>query len=898
MMMEYRSPRGCAVLTFACALLLALPAAATDSKSRFDIPAEDLGKALRDFAIQANRNLSYDPASVKHLQAPAIKGDFTVPDALSLILRGTHLRAVNINENTIQVLDAASTTGSNAAGNSGSSPAMLHIAYAAEAQTPSQEQAAAPAPAAGNPSTDDNRTPGLEEIIVTGTHISGVDNKTVPLLVFDRAAIERSGYATTEDFIASLPQNVKSGANSADGILNAGQGFGNVENSTAANLRGLGSSSTLTLLNGHRVAPSSYGTGVDLSMIPLSAVERVEVLTDGSSAVYGSDAVGGVINIILRKDFNGAETTGRFDTLSKGGGEQKQLGQSLGRTWETGGVLGVVQFQDTNAIHADERSFTEKLPEPTDIYPSAKRWSGVFSGHQTLLPSLELFGDALYEHNDGVRDYTSSGFFGQMQRYDSTTNSTSANLGLRWQPFGDWHLEGDTLFSQVDTLTEADFTPATPGYTNGTPDLRNLFTIKEADLKLDGTLWESGGSSVKAAIGGSYRREAFSSLIPYIPTDRAVDRRVSAEFAELYAPLITAANAITAIQKLEFSAAVRNDSYSDFGAKTNPRFGVFWAPMSELGVRAAYSTSFRAPDPSEIITNVTNNNVFILNGYPLPNDPKGAASVIFFGDQPLGPETSKNFSAGLDYEPKVLSATRFSLNYYRIVYSNRITDAPTAANVFTDPQAYGPLVRQFGSDAAVAQFIAGLQPPPMLFDFTPGGTGLAGVRYGFPFGNINATKQITEGFDLGAHSSLALTAVDKLVIDINATYIKELSTAFCTGCATTELTNTIGEPLKFRLRAAAGWSNALFSANAALNFANAYTDTNIVPFGRVSAFTTADLNAAWRIPATGSTIGIYVTNLFNADPPRTAPSISGLTYDPANADPRGRTLSVQIRQKW
>ena len=67
-------------------------------KSRFDIPAEDLGKALRDFAIQANCNLSYDPASVKHLKAPAIKGDFTVPDALSLILRGTHLRAVNINE--------------------------------------------------------------------------------------------------------------------------------------------------------------------------------------------------------------------------------------------------------------------------------------------------------------------------------------------------------------------------------------------------------------------------------------------------------------------------------------------------------------------------------------------------------------------------------------------------------------------------------------------------------------------------------------------------------------------------------------------------------------------------------------------------------------------------------
>src|SRR5258707_1293135 len=213
MIMQIRFARGCTVaFTISLALLLPLAAPPTaagssaraDTKSRFDIPAEDLGKALRDFAIQANCNLSYDPTSVQHLKAPAVKGEFTVPDALSLILRGTHLRAVNINENTIQVLDSTpSTTDSNSA----RPAAIMRFAYATpDAQAPTSATASQniAAPPALNSSSDDNKTPGLEEIVVTGTNISGVENKTVPLLTFDRDAIDRSGYATIADFITAL----------------------------------------------------------------------------------------------------------------------------------------------------------------------------------------------------------------------------------------------------------------------------------------------------------------------------------------------------------------------------------------------------------------------------------------------------------------------------------------------------------------------------------------------------------------------------------------------------------------------------------------------------------------------------------------------------------------------
>jgi iron complex outermembrane receptor protein len=836
-------------------------AEAADAKSRFDIPAEALGKALRDLGIQANINISYDADAVRHFQSPSLKGEYTVADALSRILIGTHLRPVSINGTTIQIASDDTAT----------VPVIT---------------------------SDAGQTPGLEEIIVTGTNISNVENKTVPLLSFDREAIARSGYASLSDFITALPQNVKSGPNSADGILTGVAGdFNNIENSTAANLRGLGASSTLTLINGHRVAAASEGTGVDLSMIPLAAVERVEVLTDGSSAVYGADAVGGVVNIILRKDFNGQETDARLDTLSRGGGELKQLGQSIGRTWSTGGVLGVFQFDDNNALRSDQRSFTGALGQPTDVLPATKRYSGIFSANQSLGASVEIFGDAMLQHNSGQRSIT-AGTPTQEQVIDDVGNSSSASLGVRWQPFGDWHLEGSGLFSRTGTAISEIFVPGFPPYVNGEPYARDVDTIKEGDLKLDGTLWSSGGSSIKAAVGGSYRAEDFNIEAVFEDINHPTSRRVHAAFAEVYAPLITTANALPGIRRLDVSAAVRDDSYSDFGSKTNPRLGIFWSPIDQLGFRAAYSTSFRAPDPSELFNAESGNTIFVENGFPTPADPTGNSNIILYGNQTLHPETSKNLTVGLDFTPTSLPTTRVSLNYFRIIYSNRIIVPPFQANVFLNPQIYGPLIKQFPNDAAVEAFVASLDPPQVVSDFSPGQTGLAGVRYGYEYSAINVTREKTEGLDLGAHSLIGLTPTGKLVLDFNATYTRDLQTTFCQTCTTTDFIDTYGQPLKLRLRASAGWSNGIFSTNAAVNFANAYSDTNLDPPGRIDSLTTLDLNTSWVIRATGTTLAVNILNALNSGPPHTAFSVYPLNYDPTNADPRGRTLSLQVRQAW
>ena len=887
--MEHRTHARASAAFAAIVMAFTLAHAAPTRQSHFDIPAEDLGKALRDFALQANCNVSYDPETVRNLHAPAIKGDFAAPDALAMILRGTHLRAVNINDTTIQVLGATAA------------PSVIHLSYADGVPMASTTSDTPPQPSqtTQSPSNEAVPAPGLEEIIVTGTNINGVDNKTVPLISFDRDAIDRSGFATMQDFITALPQNSKSGANSPDGVLSGiGFGFGNIENSTAANLRGLGANSTLTLINGHRVAPSSYGTGVDLSMIPLSAVERVDILTDGSSAVYGSDAVGGVVNIILRKDFNGEETSARLDTLARGGGEQKQVGQTVGRTWGTGSALAVFQFEDANNIRSDERSFTSSLPAPTDIYPSSKRYSGVFTAHQALDDFIDAFVDTELGRDTGLRNTTLGYAVPQVETLTNTTNSVSANAGLTWQPFRDWHLEGNVLFSQVDTNSNEVFLPPIAGYTNGSPYLRNLETIKEGDLKLDGTLWSSGGSSVKGAIGASYRQEAFSADAEYADNDQVFSRHVHAAFAEIYAPLITPASDVPYFKRLDISAAVRDDDYSDFGSKFNPKFGVYWALTDELGVRASYSSSFRAPNAYEFFDTRSASYVYVESGYPQPGDPTGKANVIFFGNQKVGPETSHNLSAGLDFKPTALRGTVVSLNYYRLIYSNRIIELSPIENAFLNPQIYGPLIQQFPNDAATAAFAAGLNPPQTLLDLSTNQTGLAGVRYGFPYGAINAAKVKTEGLDLTTHSVRELDARNKLNFDFNATYIREIDTTYCDGCVATDLANTLGQPLKFRLRTGAGWSNGDLSTNAAINFANHYSDVNVTPTVPIGSFTTVDWNAAWRIRASGTTLSLSLINALNTSPPHTPPGLYNINYDPNNADARGRILSVQVRQSW
>jgi iron complex outermembrane recepter protein len=175
-----------------------------------------------------------------------------------------------------------------------------------------------------------------EEVVVTGSRIRRKDLTTpAPVTVINREQVVASGKVSIGDFLQSLPEQGNA-INTA--VNNGGNG------STRVSLRGLGTSRTLVLLNGRRMVPGGTGAdqSVDLNSLPTAAIERIEVLKDGASAVYGSDAIAGVVNIITRRNYRGTEVTGYSGTAlgSRADGNTYDLGVTTG----IGGDLGNVTF--------------------------------------------------------------------------------------------------------------------------------------------------------------------------------------------------------------------------------------------------------------------------------------------------------------------------------------------------------------------------------------------------------------------------------------------------------------------------------------------------------------------------------------------------------------------------
>ena len=174
-------------------------------------------------------------------------------------------------------------------------------------------------------------TAKLEKIEVTGSSIKQIQGETaLPVLVITREDIQRAGTTNVEELLRNVSTNSSGGSTS---VANTGAGGGQGGGSSASlvSMRGLGSARTLVLVNGRRTAPAGGTSAIDISTIPLAAVERIEVLRDGASAVYGSDAVAGVINFILRKDFTGKELSATIGAPTRsGGGEDTKVSLHMG----------------------------------------------------------------------------------------------------------------------------------------------------------------------------------------------------------------------------------------------------------------------------------------------------------------------------------------------------------------------------------------------------------------------------------------------------------------------------------------------------------------------------------------------------------------------------------------
>ncbi|MEJ1964469.1 MAG: TonB-dependent receptor [Gammaproteobacteria bacterium] len=301
------------------------------------IPAQDLAVALQALARDRDLQVVYRSELVGALRTQGAAGELTTTEALTLLLRGTGLTYSFIGEQAVTIVPAsvpeASRAGSTGVDRAPSAPAPVSMGAA----DPSGEAGNSPrfwdrfrlaqanpneATAIDAASRGKSKPASVEEIVVVGSRLAQPkDGGAAPVTIFDRDKIDALGVASIADVLNYLPQQSFS--------LPEWQNPGGARR---VQLRGLASGTTLILINGRRVVPGAVGSAsnyFDLNTIPLAAVERIEVLADSASAVYGADAVGGVVNIVLKSNIERPVLDLTYGT-AEGGAAERRASLSVG----------------------------------------------------------------------------------------------------------------------------------------------------------------------------------------------------------------------------------------------------------------------------------------------------------------------------------------------------------------------------------------------------------------------------------------------------------------------------------------------------------------------------------------------------------------------------------------
>ena len=378
-------------------ILAGTPAWAVDLNRpiTFQIPAQRLSRALLEFSHQAHVQIIVGP-EVGERATDGIFGTYSIGDALTMLLRGSSLGYRVINETSITVGSVAALERESG---KGAAPADQRQVTAA----PTNSTTNAAAQTAPSSVSSGNKVSQLEEIVVTGTHIPGGAPVGSVVSVYTSEDVNRSSAATVDQFARTMTDNfasvdtisnpysnIRFSPTSSSNGINTFQG-------ASFNLHALGPAATLTLLNGQRLAPGGLdGSFTDISLIPLSAIDHIEVLPDGASAIYGADAVAGVVNIITRKDFNGAETAVRYGGTTEGGAGEVTASQLLGESWGTGNILLGYEYDDQQGLSAPQRAYMPDLGGPYSLIPQNRRNSIFVSGSQELGAKMTLSGNVLY----------------------------------------------------------------------------------------------------------------------------------------------------------------------------------------------------------------------------------------------------------------------------------------------------------------------------------------------------------------------------------------------------------------------------------------------------------------------------------------------------------------------
>lgn len=770
----------------------------------------------------------------------------------------------------------------------GATLALIPQICAAQAAASSTDNA----PAKNEPG-DAGKGPG---IVVTGSRIRGAVAAS-DVTTLSRDTITAAGQVDLGEATRALPQNFGGGQN--PGVGN-GAGFvnANVNSASNVNLRGLGADATLTLLNGHRLPYDSAFGGVDISAIPLAALDRIEVVPDGASAIYGSDAVAGVVNVILRRDFEGIEVSSQLGASTDGGNFRQQGDLVTGTRWSGGGVIVAFDYAHNSEITARQRSYTTSLDPVSSIYPSQRHHAATLSAHQDLGGGLSASIDVLYaKRRSEIVGGTATARYLFTPEVETFTVAPSFDLSLG----ANWSAKLLGVVGRDRTHLSTIFTP-TPGAATLTT---GCYCNRASSLELgfEGPLFALAGGDARIAFGGGYRSNgmAFSRVIGGKPSAAFdVSRRNYFAYGEVNLPFISPANAVRAIDRLSLSASLRYEDYPGMAQLATPRLGLVYAPIHDLILRGTWSRSFKAPT---LFQQYLGYEVFLLPANRYGAGAAGTTLVYASGGNPdLKPERARSWTAGFDFRPEAIPGLTLSATWFDVRYRDRVLRpiSGSPATAFRNP-GYSTLIDYSPSAQDLGTLIAGALYG--LENFSGQTYDPAQVAAYLDNRNINVAVQAIRGVDARLGWRKDLGGDRHINLEVSGAWLDTLQQV-TPDLPVVQLAGTVFNPPAFRLRASAGLQSRRVQLVVAVNYTGALKDRRFATATRLAPSATIDLSAQYALIQGESdkprlSLSLSVSNLFNDKPELIG--VTGPTdtpYDSTNYSPIGRFVAVGIRGRW
>jgi len=741
-----------------------------------------------------------------------------------------------------------------------------------------------------------------------GTQLHGSQPGEANKITLGRDQITKLGFHTADEILMTLKRTFGGGATQVTSQV-GGEALSNAGRGSGYNLRDQGAGGTLILINGNRVASSGdKGLFVDVLNIPVAFIKSIEIWPDGTSAIYGSDAVGGVVNFNLLDGSEASQLSIESGSQSGCAHRERSGNVSLAKASSSRQAVILVSHSDNAALQADNDTPYAPL-RPPDLLPT-QQIDSIAAHAQQYVANTSLMTEALLTHRRATQYYSNlfslfpEGTTAEVQSarvavqtlYLAARSKTNiGSQGLLTITMSRSY-ETEREISQASSINLNDFSEQAAA----TPLTRfNMFSqVKQLVGKLEGVPISTPAGPVKGVLGAEYRQQSFTTTLSTDPleAEHRYDRRTTAGFSELTVPLWTPDDFETGMRIFDIRGAGRYEKYSDFGHSLVPQVVARLIPVAGLELTATWGKSLQGPNLPErdesqnaIVTGAAHD---ALTGALVP------VIITSGNNRSLREERAVTRTLSIHWSRSVApdSLLNLKLSYFGIDFQDRF-EAIDLSEI-----ALG--------DGRYASLLTALTPnlQNQLCDSTQFFGDRSACRDGHFAAAVDDRLQnidtlLTQGIDFQGDLATRYPW-GTLKSEISGTYLLKYSEISTPGSSPVSLLNKPYNPINLLLQAKIEVNFADVDASTTVNHSNNYRNTLVQPNQSVASWTTVDLYVRYRLSGSQRTwlgrtrVSAHLQNAFNHLPPLVTNGLESARFDEENANPTGRTLRIELMTQF